>query len=146
MLITMLLSLTLVLATFLIHFQALRWTSRLLPRCGRAGPARVLVVMVGAFGAHLAEIGLYAAAFFVLEGPFAVGGIEGAHDRSAMSYVYYSTVTYTSLGIGDLAPVGHLRVISAIETLNGLVLIGWSTSFTFLAMRRYWPMEPERSG
>lgn len=61
-----------------------------------------------------------------------------------MSYLYYSTVAYTSLGIGDLYPAGHLRLISAMETLNGLVLIGWSTSFTFLAMRRYWPMEPGR--
>lgn len=46
-----------------------------------------------------------------------------------------------SLGLGDMFPSGHLRLISAIEALNGLILIGWSTSFTFLAMRRYWPLE-----
>ncbi|MAT65909.1 MAG: hypothetical protein CMN57_09725 [Gammaproteobacteria bacterium] len=141
MLIAVLLSLTLVLTTLIVHFQALRWTSGLLPRCGAAGPARVLVVMIGAFGAHLLEIGLYAGAFYLLDVPVAAGDVEGAHEESAMGYLYYSTVMYTSLGIGDVFPTGHLRLISAIETLNGLVLIGWSTSFTFLAMRRYWPME-----
>lgn len=141
MLLAMLLSLTLVLTTFVIHFQALRWTSTFLRRRGGAGPARVLVVMMGAFGAHLTEIALYATAFFSLETLLGVGSIDGHHEKTAMGYVYYSTVMYTSLGIGDVYPAGHLRVISAIETLNGLVLIGWSTSFTFLAMRQYWPME-----
>lgn len=79
MLIAMLVSLTLVLTTFVIHFQALRWTSELLPRCGPAGPARVLVVMLGAFAAHLTEIGLYAAAFAALEHLLGVGSIEGPH-------------------------------------------------------------------
>ena len=37
MLIAVLLSLTLVLTTLIVHFQALRWTSGLLPRCGAAG-------------------------------------------------------------------------------------------------------------
>ncbi len=42
------------------------------------------------------------------------------------------------LGIGDVSPSEHLRIISGLEGLNGLVLIGWSTSFTFLTMRRFW--------
>lgn len=142
MLIAMLLSLSLVLTTLVIHFQALRWTSALLPHCGFAGQLRVLVVMFGVFGAHLVEAALYAVAYWLLENSAAAGTIGGSHEKTAIGYLYYSTVMYTSLGVGDVFPTGHLRLISAIETLNGLVLIGWSTSFTFLAMRRYWPLEP----
>ena len=29
---------------------------------------------------------------------------------------------------------------AGVEALNGLLLIGWSASFTYLAMERYWPM------
>lgn len=137
------LSLILVLATMFIHFETFRWTSLALPHCAPAGRARVLVVVIGAFSAHMLEIMFYAAAYLVLEHWVTVGGINGAHGDTFMDYFYYSTVTYTSLGIGDVFPVGHLRVISGIEALNGLVLIGWSTSFTFLAMRRYWPLELE---
>ena len=62
-----------------------------------------------------------------------------------MDYFYYSAVMYTSLGLGDVFPTGHLRFMSGIEALNGLMMIGWSTSFTFLAMRNYWPLETVRA-
>lgn len=139
--IAMSLSFVLVLATMLIHFEVLRWTSLALPLCAPVGRARVLVVVVGAFGAHMVEVMLYAGAFFILENVINAGSLDGRHGGSFMDYLYYSTVMYTSLGLGDVFPSGHLRVISGIEALNGLVLIGWSTSFTFLAMRRYWPLE-----
>jgi len=141
MLIAMFLSFVLVLATMLIHFEVLRRTSAFLPRCGVAGQGRVLVVVLGAFTAHIIEVSLYAATFFVLEQWFSVGSLLGQQGRDFMDYLYYSSVTYTTLGLGDVIPIGHLRVISGIESLNGLLLIGWSTSFTFLAMRSYWPLE-----
>lgn len=134
-------SVALVLATMVIHFEALRWTSKALPRCAPVGRARVLVVVAGAFSAHMLEVILYAGAYAGLEHILAVGMLSGQKADSFMDYLYYSVVMYTSLGLGDVFPQGHLRVISGIEALNGLVLIGWSTSFTFLAMRRYWPLE-----
>jgi hypothetical protein len=33
-----------------------------------------------------------------------------------------------------------MRLVSGVEALNGLLLIGWSASFTYLAMERYWPL------
>lgn len=145
MLVAMTLSFALVLATIFIHFEGLRWTSILLPRCASIGRASVLVVVVGVFAAHMLEIMLYAGAYFALEHVVSVGALKGQHEGAFMDYLYYSTVMYTSLGLGDVFPTGHLRVISGIESLNGLVLIGWSTSFTFLAMRRYWPLESAES-
>jgi ion channel len=131
----------LVLATMYIHFEALRWTSIWLPKCQPFGRARVLLVVVGVFTAHILEVMLYAGAYHALEHGVTVGGLDGQPGDSWMDYFYYSIVMYTSLGLGDVFPVGHLRVISGVEALNGLVLIGWSTSFTFLAMRRFWPLD-----
>lgn len=37
-------------------------------------------------------------------------------------------------------PTSHTRMIAGVEALNGLLLIGWSASFTYLAMERYWPL------
>jgi hypothetical protein len=58
--------------------------------------------------------------------------------------LYFSAVTYTSLGFGEVYPVSHARLVAGVESLNGLVLISWSASFTFLAMQRYWPMHEAR--
>jgi len=52
--------------------------------------------------------------------------------------MYFSAETYTSLGFGDITPVGPIRLLAGIEALNGLLLIGWSASFTYIAMERFW--------
>ena len=56
-----------------------------------------------------------------------------------LDYLYFSSVTYTSLGLGDVFPVGHLRFLTGVEALNGLVLIAWTGAFTYLAMGKMWP-------
>ena len=124
-----------------VHFLALRLISSQLPECGQCRPYLVLFALVGILFAHLAEIALYALAFDWLSAGAQVGGLAGQQDASFMDYFYYSAVMYTSLGIGDVYPLEHLRIISGLETLNGLLLIGWTTSFTFLMMRRYWFQE-----
>ena len=69
-----------------------------------------------------------------------IGGFAGLPVESFQDCLYFSVVTYTSLGFGDQVPVSHARLIAGVEALNGLLLIGWSASFTYLAMERYWPM------
>ncbi|MCA9451483.1 MAG: two pore domain potassium channel family protein, partial [Nitrospira sp.] len=48
--------------------------------------------------------------------------------------VYYSFVTHTTLGFGDLIPTGPLRFLTGIESLTGLVLITWTASCIYLQM------------
>ena len=45
---------------------------------------------------------------------------------------------YTTLGVGDVAATGLMRVPAGIESLVGLVLITWTASFSYLAMERFW--------
>ena len=130
----------LVLLTVLVHYEVLRLTSVALPRLTIPPRTRMLFVMIAAFFAHTIEVWLYALAYAVLVDYFAFGSFEGLPVISFMDYLYFSTGTYTSLGIGDIYPVGGLRLIAAVESLNGLVLIGWSASFTYLSMREFWPM------
>ena len=66
------------------------------------------------------------------------GHLVGNVGQPAEDYFYYSAVTYTSLGFGDVIPVGPLRLLSAIEALTGLVLIAWTASFAFFLMQRLW--------
>lgn len=43
-----------------------------------------------------------------------------------------------AVGYGDVVPSGELRLLAGVEALNGLLLIGWSASYTFIAMERFW--------
>jgi hypothetical protein len=58
-------------------------------------------------------------------------------------FLYFSATSYSTLGIGDVYPVGVFRLISGIESINGLFLIAWSTSFTYFVMDRLWPLYSE---
>lgn len=48
-------------------------------------------------------------------------------------------MVYTTVGFGDLIPIGPIRLMAGVEALTGLVMITWSASYTFLEMQRDWP-------
>jgi hypothetical protein len=51
-----------------------------------------------------------------------------------MDVFYFSLVSYTSLGLGDIVPTGHLRFVAGVEALNGFLLISCSAAMLFLFM------------
>lgn len=109
-----------------------------LPRVRIPHRALLLVVLFGCFAAHVVEIVIYAAAYWLLADRLGLGGFGGAFAGTPDSYLYFSAETYTSLGFGDIYPTGSLRLLAGFETLNGLLLIAWSASFTYLAMEKFW--------
>lgn len=42
---------------------------------------------------------------------------------TAVDTLHFSLVNYTSLGLGDIYPTGHLRFLAGVEPLNGFLLI-----------------------
>jgi hypothetical protein len=125
-------SLLVILSTFT-HYEVLRLVS--LPPNPAAG--EVIVILFGTFSGHLLEIG-FALAYYYLKDHFDLGNFGGKFSDSFSSYLYFSSETYTTIGLGDIYPLGSLRLITGIEALNGLLLIGWSASFTYLAMQKFW--------
>lgn len=141
MTIAIFLAFSLVSLTFLFHYRALLWLGSKATRFGLSAQAQVLVIVVTLFLVHIAEIGIYAITYGLSVSVLELGVFRGALVTDAMSYLYYSGVIYTTLGLGDIEPQGHIRFITAVEALNGFMLITWSASFTFLAMGRLWPWE-----
>jgi hypothetical protein len=50
--------------------------------------------------------------------------------------LYFSAVTYTTTGYGDLVLPKELRLIGAVEALTGILMCGWSTGFFFALVSR----------
>ena len=131
----------LVVLCILIHYEALRLTSDHLADLRIVPPrARMLFVVIACFAAHTVEVWLYGIAYYLSIEAFGLGGFGGQPVAGFEDSLYFSAVTYTSLGLGDYYPTRGLRLIAGVEALNGLVLIGWSASFTYLAMEKYWPL------
>ena len=132
-------SLLLVALTTLIHNEVLHGLHVGLPRLRIPGRTKLLAVIFGTLVAHVAEIALYAVALFALIHYPSEGSLAGDRVITFLECVYFSAETYTSLGLGDIAPLGPVRLLAGVEALNGLLLIAWSASFTYLSMDKFWP-------
>jgi hypothetical protein len=52
--------------------------------------------------------------------------------------VYFSFVTFTTLGYGDITLSEGWRLLSGIQALNGIMLVGWSTAMLFAVVQKSW--------
>jgi len=50
--------------------------------------------------------------------------------------LYFSAVTYTTTGYGDVVLPMQWRLVGAVEALTGILMCGWSTGFFFTAVAR----------
>jgi hypothetical protein len=138
MLIVIVTCLVLVALTTLVHYEVLRGLHVGLPKLHIHNRTKLLIAMFAAFFAHALEIALYALAFFLLITFRDVGTLSGPGQTSVIDWLYFSAETYTSLGLGDIAPSGPLRLLAGAEALNGLLLIAWSASYAYISMEQFW--------
>ena len=132
----------LLVATTVLHYEVLRLLSFWITRMAMQPRAKLLVAVFGTFVSHALQVILYALGYALLADGMGLGTLGGG-GNTFIEYVYFSAETYTSLGFGDLIPVGPLRLIAGVETLNGLLLIGWSASFIYISMERFWNAESD---
>lgn len=138
---TLIISLILVAATIAIHYEVLRFASQRVTHVRVAPRMRIILMLVAALVSHVVHVMLYAGAFLLLEEIGGFGTIDGDRGHSLEDAFYFSITSYTTLGIGDLYPTGALRIISGIEALNGLVMVGWTASVTYLYMEKFWHLQ-----
>ncbi|MEQ8860116.1 MAG: potassium channel family protein [Pseudomonadales bacterium] len=136
LLISSLLSILLVTLCVIVHYETLVQLERI-GRWLRHHRWMMLVTVHGLLLAHVVEIWIFGAGYFIAEHVIGVGSVVPAnHDW--FDYIYYSAMVYTTVGFGDLVPAGGLRMTTSAEALAGLSMITWSASFTFLQMQRMW--------
>lgn len=80
---------------------------------------------------HLGEISVWALYYFFLG---AISDLQAAF--------YFSAVTYTTTGYGDLVLPEAWRLVGGVEALTGILLCGWSTGFFFAIVSRWYEAGP----
>ena len=106
---------------------------------------KVLYAIFAVLVLHVLEICIFALALWLLTLWPTAGELGGEQASGFFDYVYFSAVTFTTVGFGEMWPVGAIRFLCAVEALAGFVLITWSAAFTYLEMARFWrPSEEGR--
>ena len=102
---------------------AMRWMERSLatPLVGSWRRLRLLIEVAAlTVVVHLVEITVWAV-YFTAKG--AMPDLDTA--------LYFSAVTYTTTGYGDLVLPVQWRMVGGVEALTGILMCGWSTGFFF---------------
>lgn len=128
----------LLVATSVIHYEALGLISFLLPKLPIQRRMKVMAVVFWTFAAHVVQILLYALAYYLLVDRFGNSVLDGIGGPTLLNCIYFSAETFTALGYGDILPLGPPRLLVGTEALNGLLLIGWSASYFYVTMERFW--------
>jgi hypothetical protein len=131
----------------LITYELLRMLWKRLPDWKIPPRQRIALVIAAIFIGHIANIWIFAFVYFALirtnMGEFSGAVIEnGTYAADFFGCLYFSAVSYSTLGLGDVTPERALRMITGVESLTGFVLIGWTVSFTYLAMEKFWQDHP----
>jgi len=139
-----LLNCLIVITVVAIHYEFLFHLTTVLPKIRVMHRFRIVIGVLVALVAHMIEVWVFAFAYYFMHNSEGWGHLEGNFNGSLMDCSYYSFTSYTTLGFGDITPMGDIRYLTAIESLTGLVLITWTASFLFLEMQRHWqPKEQE---
>ncbi len=88
----------------------------------------MVTTVLGLFAVHTVEVWTWAVAYFL------IGALP--HFQTAL---YFSTVTFSTVGYGDVLLPIDSRLLGSLEGINGFLLIGWSTAYLVSASTRYGP-------
>lgn len=92
---------------------------------GLATIGLVVMTVVGIFLSHTLHIWLWAF-FYLFNHVPPITHLEEA--------VYFSSVTFSTLGYGDIVLAPYWRIMAGIQAANGMILFGWSVAVLFEIM------------
>ena len=115
---------------------ALRWLRSSMTGARRFWPGTWLFIGLAGWIVllHLIEITTWAL-FYLWKGAMA----------DLPSALYFSAVTYTTTGYGDLLLPQEYRLVGAIEALTGILMCGWSTAFFVAVVTRMFRAEAHKA-
>ena len=89
----------------------------------------ILTVILMVF-LHTLQITIWAFTYILLAPEGELASLEKA--------LYFSFVTFTTLGYGDITLSEGWRLLSGIQALNGILLVGWTTALIFAVVQKTW--------
>ncbi len=130
----LLLGTALIITNAVFHVSCLVWLASLLRRIGTSATfvpnKRGMIFLLGV--AVLVVIGIHTASAWAWAGVYYTLGEFTEFSRA----LYFSVVTSTTLGYGDITLAERWQLFASFEAMGGLILFGVSTAFLLCLMRK----------
>lgn len=119
--------------SIIIHASATRVVMKIASKKATSGNFRInskeiwisLIVLI-MFAASFIEALAWAFTYILM------GAIQSLEEA-----LYFSIVTFTTLGYGDITLNESYRILASIEAANGIIIFGWSTAITMAVVQKF---------
>lgn len=87
----------------------------------------IVLFVLYMFLAVIVDVWIWAAVYMV------IGAIPGFEDA-----LYFSTVSFTTIGYGDIVLGKEWRLLASFEGANGMIIFGWTTALVIAVIQRFY--------
>lgn len=114
-----------------VHLAGLELIRRNKPKQERHKYLGLLVTFWGLALLHLVEIALGGAVLHVVLNAPGTGSLSHGFGSTVADYLYFSGITFGTLGYTQLEATGAVRLLVMMLSLSGFMLITWSATFIY---------------
>jgi len=136
--VVVLLTVVAVVVCVIVHYEALSALTGWLKKAQLRPRPRILALIFAILFTHVVEVWIFGIVYYALVSSDGHGMLFAHYPVGLLDCIYFSAVCFTTLGLGDIIPLGAIRFLTGTEALTGFVLVTWSASFTFVEMQRFW--------
>lgn len=86
---------------------------------------------------HLVEVILWAVLYVSISDQTGLTNLPEA--------IYFSLITFTTVGYGDITLKEGARLLSGMEAMVGIVTVGLTTAMLFVVIQRFWRLGHQRA-
>lgn len=87
----------------------------------------IVLFVLFMFLAVIADVWLWAAVYM------AIGAVPTFEEA-----LYFSTVSFTTIGYGDVVLGREWRLLASFEGANGMIIFGWTTALVIAVIQRFY--------
>ena len=129
------LSVACVVLSVLLQFEMIGWLWRVNVGCGSRTRARIALSVSCLIGLHLLKT-VFGVGYLIGERLLGLGTLAASRPINVLDLFYYSAEVFSTLGLGDMSATSYLRMLTSVEALAGMLLLGWSASFIVIAVQQ----------
>lgn len=127
-------TLTCTLLTVLLNYEGMHQLTRRMEGLAWLGRKRFLILIMALLLLQFVGVSLFAVGYLLTD----LQAARNTTPNDLLHYLYLSVSAYSTVGFGDVVPLGNARLLAGVESIVGFMIITWSASLTFLEMQRHW--------